>query len=76
MRNKRVLVVGAGTMGSAYARMIASGRVAGAELAGIVDIDGADSEGRSKVSFEEGLEVTRTLVAVYKSLESGEGELV
>ncbi|HMO54710.1 MAG TPA: Gfo/Idh/MocA family oxidoreductase [Tepidiformaceae bacterium] len=39
--DKRVLVVGAGTMGGGYARMLASGRVPGATLAGIVDIDGA-----------------------------------
>ena len=38
---KRILIVGAGTMGSGYARMLAAGRVPGAELAGIVDIDGA-----------------------------------
>ena len=37
---RRFLVVGAGTMGSGHARMLASGRVPGATLAGIVDIDG------------------------------------
>ena len=41
MTNKKVLVVGAGTMGNGYARMLAAGRVPGAELAGVVDIDGA-----------------------------------
>lgn len=41
MANKKVLVVGAGTMGNGYARMLAAGRVPGAELAGVVDIDGA-----------------------------------
>jgi predicted dehydrogenase len=38
---KRVLVVGAGTMGRAWARMLADGRPAGAALAGVVDVDGA-----------------------------------
>ena len=38
---RRILIVGAGTMGSGHARMLASGRVPGATLAGIVDIDGA-----------------------------------
>ncbi|WP_322796916.1 Gfo/Idh/MocA family oxidoreductase [Tepidiforma sp.] len=38
---RRMLVVGAGTMGGMYARMVAAGRVPGAELAGVVDIDGA-----------------------------------
>jgi len=37
---KRFLVVGAGTMGNGYARMLADGRVPGAMLAGVVDIDG------------------------------------
>ncbi len=37
---KRFLVVGAGTMGTGYARMLAAGRVPGAVLAGVVDIDG------------------------------------
>ncbi len=37
---KRFLVIGAGTMGNGYARMLASGRVPGATLAGVVDIDG------------------------------------
>lgn len=37
---KRFLVVGAGTMGNGYARMLAGGRVPGAVLAGVVDIDG------------------------------------
>lgn len=40
MTNKRFLIVGAGTMGGGHARMIAQGRVAGAELAGIVDLNG------------------------------------
>jgi len=40
METKRILVVGAGTMGGGYARMLALGRVPGASLAGIVDIDG------------------------------------
>jgi len=35
----RFLIVGAGTMGANYARMLAAGRVPGAGLAGIVDID-------------------------------------
>jgi predicted dehydrogenase len=35
---KRVLVVGAGTMGSGWARLFASGRVPGAELVGVVDL--------------------------------------
>lgn len=39
--DKRILIVGAGTMGNGYARMIAAGRVPGATLAGIVDLDGA-----------------------------------
>lgn len=38
---KRFLVIGAGTMGGGYARMLAGGRVPGATLAGVVDIDGA-----------------------------------
>lgn len=38
---KRFLVIGAGTMGGAYARMLAGGRVPGATLAGVVDVDGA-----------------------------------
>jgi len=38
---KRVLVIGAGTMGTAWARMLADGRVPGVGLAGVVDIDGA-----------------------------------
>jgi len=33
---KRFLVVGAGTMGNGYARMLAGGRVPGAVLAGVV----------------------------------------
>jgi predicted dehydrogenase len=37
---KRFLIVGSGTMGGGYGRMLASGRVPGGELAGIVDIDG------------------------------------
>jgi predicted dehydrogenase len=41
MNGKRVLVVGAGMMGTAWARMLADGRVPGATLAGVVDIDGA-----------------------------------
>lgn len=36
-----VLVVGAGTMGGNYARLLAAGRVPGAALAGVVDIDPA-----------------------------------
>ncbi len=39
--DRGVLVVGGGVMGSAMARLLASGRVAGAGLAGVVDIDGA-----------------------------------
>jgi predicted dehydrogenase len=35
---KRALIVGAGTMGRGYARLLASGRVPGVELAGIVDL--------------------------------------
>lgn len=38
MTNKRILIVGAGTMGSGYARMLAAGRVPGAELAGVADL--------------------------------------
>jgi len=38
---KRILIVGAGTMGNGYARMLAAGRVPGAALAGVVDLDGA-----------------------------------
>jgi len=38
---KQFLVIGAGTMGSGHARMLASGRVPGASLAGVVDVDGA-----------------------------------
>jgi predicted dehydrogenase len=38
---KRVLIVGAGAMGSAWARMLAEGRAPGVAPAGIVDIDGA-----------------------------------
>lgn len=41
MRRKKVLIVGAGTMGGGYARMISAGRVPEAELVGIVDIDAA-----------------------------------
>jgi predicted dehydrogenase len=40
MDPKRILIVGAGTMGGNYARLLASGRVTGAALAGVVDIDG------------------------------------
>ncbi len=39
MTDKRFLVVGAGTMGGGHARLFASGRVPGAALAGVVDID-------------------------------------
>ena len=39
MTDKRFLVVGAGTMGGGHARLFASGRVPGASLAGVVDID-------------------------------------
>lgn len=39
--SRRFLVVGAGTMGTAYARMFAAGRVPGAELCGVVDVDTA-----------------------------------
>ncbi|MEX2081659.1 MAG: Gfo/Idh/MocA family oxidoreductase, partial [Dehalococcoidia bacterium] len=35
-----LLIVGAGTMGSAQARLVASGRVPGLELAGVMDLDG------------------------------------
>ena len=35
-----------------------------------------DGEGRTRVPFEDGLEVTRTLVAIHKSLESGAVETV
>lgn len=38
---KRILVVGAGTMGGNYARLLASGRVRGAALAGVVDLESA-----------------------------------
>lgn len=41
MGRKRLLVVGAGTMGTMYSELVASGRVPEAELAGVVDIDGA-----------------------------------
>ncbi len=41
MDRKRLLVVGAGAMGSMYSQLVAAGRVPEAELAGIVDIDGA-----------------------------------
>ncbi len=40
MSHKKVLIVGSGTMGGGYARMISAGRVPEAELVGIVDIDG------------------------------------
>lgn len=33
-------------------------------------------EGRGRVSFEDGVEVTKILVAVHRSLESGQVELV
>lgn len=114
----RFLIVGAGTMGGNHARMLANGRVPGAELAGIVDLDGtraldlANATGtkafgdiatavtemhpnaayvatpdavhrgpvealaRGRVSFEDGVEVTKILVAVHRSLESGQVELV
>lgn len=124
----RILVIGAGTMGGAYARLLAGGRVAGATLAGVVDVDGAralqlggatgapafgdianalantkpdaayvatpdalhrkpvqqlaafvrsmDGEGRTRATFNEGLEVTKILVAIHKSLESGNAEPV
>lgn len=39
--DRRVLVVGAGMMGSAMARLLAGGRVTGVGLAGVVDFDGA-----------------------------------
>lgn len=38
MKDKRVLVVGAGTMGSVYSWMLRSDRVPGARLAGVVDL--------------------------------------
>lgn len=38
--DRKFLIIGAGTMGSGHARMIAANRVPGATLAGIVDIDG------------------------------------
>lgn len=41
--DKRFLVVGGGTMGGGYAKMLAAGRVLGATLAGVIDIDGARS---------------------------------
>ncbi len=41
MTEKRLLVVGAGTMGTAWARMLAEGRAPGVAPAGVVDIDGA-----------------------------------
>ncbi|GBD23471.1 1,5-anhydro-D-fructose reductase [bacterium HR29] len=41
MDRKRLLVVGAGAMGSMYSQLVAAGRVPEAELAGIVDTDGA-----------------------------------
>lgn len=37
---RKLLVVGAGTMGTGYARMLAAGRIPGAALAGVVDVDG------------------------------------
>ncbi len=39
MTEKRILIVGAGTMGGNYARMLSGGRVHGATLAGIVDLN-------------------------------------
>lgn len=39
MSAKRVLIVGCGTMGGGYARMIHAGRVPEAELVGVVDLD-------------------------------------
>lgn len=41
MEPKRLLVVGAGTMGAMYGRLVASGQVPEAKLVGVVDIDGA-----------------------------------
>ena len=141
--DKRFLVVGAGLMGGNYARMLAAGRVPGASLAGIVDIDATmaleagaetgspafgdiahaitdtrpdaayvatpdalhrkplldtsyqgisvvtdhqrypaafarsmDGLGPTLVTFDEGFEVTKILVAIHKSLESGNLEPV
>ncbi|MGD9932181.1 MAG: Gfo/Idh/MocA family protein [Dehalococcoidia bacterium] len=45
MADKQILIVGAGTMGGNYARMLSGGRVPGATLAGIVDIDIARADG-------------------------------
>ena len=45
MADKRFLVIGAGTMGGGHARLLANGRVAGATLAGVVDIDAARAAG-------------------------------
>lgn len=44
MSDKRILVVGAGTMGSLAASLIGPGRVQGVELVGVVDVAGAKAE--------------------------------
>lgn len=41
MATVRILVVGAGTIGGNYGRLLAAGRVPGAAVAGVVDIDPA-----------------------------------
>ncbi|MEX0781836.1 MAG: Gfo/Idh/MocA family oxidoreductase [Dehalococcoidia bacterium] len=51
--NKRFLVVGAGTMGGGHARLLASGRVPGAELAGVVDLNGALAESVAKATASQ-----------------------
>jgi len=35
-----------------------------------------DGQGRTRVTFEDGLEVTRTLVAIHRSLETRQPEAV
>ncbi len=39
-------------------------------------VRGIEGQGRTRVSFEDGLEVTKTLVAIHRSLESGGVETV
>lgn len=57
MARKRMLVVGSGTMGGGYARMISANRVPEADLVGIVDIDGqrarAAADGVGVAAFDD-----------------------
>lgn len=62
----RVLIVGAGTMGSGHARLLASGRVPGAKLAGVVDL----VEDRAReVATATGTEPYTNLIDAIKATE-------